>query len=441
MRGLALAPGFIDMHSHGDRGLLEDLDAETMSRQGITTMVVGQDGESHYPLREWFAQLQATPPAINVASMAGHATLRAQAMGQDLYRESTPAELAQMESVLAAELGAGAFGLSTGLEYEQAHFSSTDEVIALSRVAAKAGGFYISHVRDESSKVFDSFDELLRIGREAQLPVEITHIKLGHAPYWGLAATRIPAYFQTARRQHIRLSADVYPYTYWSSTIRVIVTDRDFFNPDAVARGLADNGGAAAIRLARYGPEPAVEGKTLEEIAAGWKLTPVEAYMRIVRATSAADGTGLETEGVLGTSMSEDDVRWFVSQPMIMFCTDGELHGAHPRGAGSFPRILGRYVREQRALSLELAVHKMTGLAARQLGLKDRGRIAAGFAADLVLFDPAVVIDQATIKEPQAPPLGIPAVMVGGEWIVDQGVVTGRHPGRVLRNPERRGGS
>jgi N-acyl-D-amino-acid deacylase len=431
--GLALAPGFIDMHTHGDRGLLQDLDAATISRQGVTTIFVGQDGESNYPLREYYARLAATPPAINVASMIGHATLREQVMGKDLYRASTPQELAKMKALLASELRAGAFGLSTGLEYEQGHFATTEEVVELSKVAAAAGGFYISHVRDEANNVFDSFDEILRIGREAHIPVEITHIKLGSTSRWHLASTRMPAYFAAANRDHVDLKADVYPYTFWHSTIRVIVPDRDFFNPAKVAQALADNGGAAAIRLAHYVPEPAMGGRTLEEIAAAWKVTPVEAYMRIIKATSAEIDSGEQMEDIIATSMSEDDVRWFIAQPQIMFCSDGELHGAHPRGAGSFPRVLGRYVREEKVLSLEMAIHKMTGLAAQQLGLKDRARIAKGYVADLVLFDPGVVIDQSTIERPEAPPLGIPGVMVAGEWVIDGGKVTGRHPGRVLK--------
>jgi N-acyl-D-amino-acid deacylase len=433
--GLALAPGFIDMHTHADRGLLEDLDAETVSRQGVTTIFVGQDGESHFPLRDYYAQLKKTPPAVNVASMIGHATLREQIMGKDLYRASTAEELRRMQALLAQELRAGAFGLSTGLEYEKGHFATTEEVVELSKVAAAQGGFYISHVRDEANQTFESFDEVLRIGREAHIPVEITHIKLGSTRLWHRAAIRMPEYFATAKRDHVNLMADVYPYTYWYSTIRVLVPDRDYENPNKVAQALADNGGAGAVRLARYTPDPTLAGKTLEEIAAAWHLTPAETYIRIVRATSAEVGAQEPMEAVIVTSMSEDDVRWFIAQPQIMFCSDGELHGAHPRGAGSFPRVLGRYVREQKVLSLELAIHKMSGLPAHQLGLKNRGRIAKGFVADLVLFDPAVVIDQSTIDAPEAPPLGIPAVMVSGEWVIDNGLPTGNHPGRVLRSP------
>jgi N-acyl-D-amino-acid deacylase len=432
-RGLALAPGFIDMHSHADGGLLKDLDAATASRQGITTVLVGQDGGSEFPLREFFAKLDANPPAINVASMVGHATLREQVMGKDLYRASTPQELAQMKTLLARELTAGAFGLSTGLEYESAHFATTEEVIDLARVAAAAKGFYISHVRDEASRTFDSFDEVLRIGREAQLPVQITHIKMGSTSVWHQAAKRMPEYFERAQREGIDLSADVYPYTFWHSTIRVIVPDRDYFNPQKVEQALAENGGAQNIRIVNYGPEPALAGKTLAEIAAHWQLTAVEAYMRIVKTTEGAD-EGAQGVNVLGTSMSEDDVRWFIAHPEIMYSTDGALHGAHPRGAGSFPRILGHYVREQKLLPLAQAIHKMTGMPAAQLGLADRGRIAPGYVADLVVFDPDTVIDRSTVDNPLAPPLGIPAVMVGGEWVVRDGDVTGKRAGRILRS-------
>ena len=437
-RGLALAPGFIDMHSHGNDGLLEDLDAATVSRQGVTTIFVGQDGESNYPLGDWFARLQSTPAAINVASMVGHATLREQVMGKDLYRASTPEELARMRVLLAKELTAGAFGVSTGLEYEEAHFATTEEVIDLSKIAAASGGFYISHVRDEGNRVFDSYDEILRIGREAHLPVQITHIKLGSTPVWHQAAARMPSYFEQARRDGVDLTADVYPYTFWHSTIRVLVPDRDFYNPDKVARALADNGGADAIRFGKYTPEPAMAGKTLQQMADAWHLTPVEAYMRTVRATEAEVNGGESMENVMGASISEDDLRWFIVQPQIMFSSDGELHGSHPRGAGAFPRVLGRYVREQKLLPLEAAVHKMTGLAAARLGLADRGRIAPGYVADLVLFDPATIIDRSTIDAPETPPLGIPHVMVAGEWVVRDGQVTGRHPGRVLRSPAYR---
>jgi N-acyl-D-amino-acid deacylase len=434
--GLALAPGFIDMHSHHDQGIFDDLDAEAATRQGVTTVFVGQDGDSNFPLPDFFGRLEKTPAAINFASMIGHATLRHQIMGNDLYRTSTPEELKKMQDLLARELNAGAFGLSSGLEYEAGHFASTEEMIRLSRVAAAQNGFYISHVRDEANKVFESYEEITRIGRDGNLPVEISHIKLASTSSWHLARTRMPEVFEKAKREGVNLKADVYPYTYWQATLRVIVTDRDFFNSEKVRHAIDDNGGAANLRITLYRPDSAMAGKTLEQIAAIWKVTPVEAYMRIIKATESEVATGTDQEQVIGTSMSEDDVRWFIANPRIMFCSDGELHGAHPRGAGSFPRILGRYVREQHVLSLEAAIHKMTLMSAEQLSLKDRGRIAKGYVADLVLFDPATIRDESTIEHPDAPPSGIPDVMVSGVWVVADGKVTGAHPGHVIRRRE-----
>jgi N-acyl-D-amino-acid deacylase len=432
--GLALAPGFIDMHSHHDQGIFEDLDAEAVTRQGVTTVLVGQDGDSNFPIADFFAHLEKTPAAINFASMIGHATLREQVMGKDLYRPSTPEELKKMQDLLGHELEAGAFGLSSGLEYEKGHFATTEELIGLAKVAAAHGGFYISHVRDEEKGAFDSFDEVIRIGQGGKLPVEITHIKLASPSIWHTAKTRMPGVFDKAKRENVDLKADVYPYTYWSSTLRVLVTDRDFFNPEKVARGIADNGGAENLMIPHYAPDPSVAGKTLQQIADAWKVTPVEAYMRMIKATEGETAGGEEQESVIGNSMSEDDVRWFIANPRIMFSSDGALHGAHPRGAGAFPRVLGKYVREEHVLPLQTAIHKMTLMSAEQLGLKDRGRVAKGYIADLTVFDPATVIDQSTIEHPQAPPKGIPDVMVSGVWVVEDGKVTGAHPGRVIRH-------
>ena len=428
--GLALAPGFIDMHSHADSQILGDLDAENATRQGITTVVVGQDGGSFYPLADFLSKLEAAHAALNVASMAGHGTLREHGMDQaNPLRASTPEELAKMKQLLQQELQAGAFGLSSGLEYDPGHFATTEELIELSKIAGAAGGFYISHVRDEGNAVFDSFAEILQIGKGGHLPVEITHIKLATPSVWHKTA-KVRALFEQARKEGVTLWADVYPYTAWHSNARVILLDRDYANPEKVGKALADNGGPDRIRFTDYPPDPSIVGKTLTEVAQAWKMKPVDAYIKILQETLPPKP---ET-GIMGESMDEPDVRWFIAQPEITFCTDGELHGQHPRGAGSFPRILGRYVREEKALSLQLAIHKMTGLAAERLGLRDRGRIAAGFVADLVLFDPATVIDGAKVGDPEAPPKGIPGVMVSGTWVVEDGIVTHAHPGKVLRH-------
>lgn len=432
--GLALAPGFIDMHSHHDDGIFDDLNAEAVSRQGVTTVLVGQDGDSNFPIADFFSHLEKTPAAINFASMIGHATIREQVMGKDLYRPSTPEELKKMQDLLGRELEAGAFGLSSGLEYEKGHFATTEEMIELSKIAAARGGFYISHVRDEEKGAFNSFDEITRIGQGAKIPVEITHIKLASPSLWHMAKTRMPEVFKKAEGEKVDLKADVYPYTYWHSTLRVLVPDRDFYNPEKVAQGLADNGGAENMLIPKYTPDPAMAGKTLTQIAEAWKVTPVEAYMRMIRATESEVESGKEQEEVIGYSMNEEDLRWFIAHPRIMFSSDGALHGAHPRGAGSFPRVLGKYVREDQVLPLEVAIHKMTMLPAEQLGLKDRGRIAKGYIADLTVFDPATIIDQSTIQHPDTPPKGVPDVMVSGVWVVKDGQVTSAHPGRVIRH-------
>jgi len=433
--GLALAPGFIDMHSHADRQILNDPAASSAVRQGITTAVVGPDGGSEYPLADFLAKLDKHPATINIASMVGQGTLREQVMGKDLLRPATPAEIARMKDLVAQEMKSGAFGLSTGLEYDEGHSSTTAEVIELSKVAAQYGGIYTSHVRDEGNQVFASFDEVLQIGRGANIPVEITHIKLGTTPVWHQAATRMPQYWAQAEREGVNLKADVYPYTFWASTIRVIVLDRDFTNPDKVAKAIADNGGAGAIRFTRYDPDPTIVDTTLEQVAAKWKMTPVEAYIKIVQATLPDTHPGkAPDESVMVTSMAEDDLRYFIADPHIMYCTDGELHGKHPRGAGSFPRILGKYVREEKLLPLELAIHKMTLKPASRLGLIDRGQIAPGKIADLVVFDPATIIDGATVNDPWAPPKGIAAVMVSGEWVVKDNVVTAARPGKAIRH-------
>ena len=434
-KGLALAPGFIDMHSHADYGIFEK-PHDAVIQQGITTVLVGQDGGSIYPLKDFFAQLEKQPPAMNVASMAGHATVREQVMGKDILRPSTPQELEQLHLKLHNEMVAGAMGISTGLEYDAGQFAKIDELIELSKMAKGHGGFYISHVRDEGNNVFRSYDEIIDIGKGANIPVEITHIKLGSTPVWHLAAKRMPEVFAKAKREGVKLSADVYPYTFWHSSLRVIVLDHDYYNEAKVKKAIADNGGPERLRITEYPPDKSMQNKTLGQFAKEWNITPEAAFMRIVKATTEPASGEPEDAEVLGESMSEDDVKWFIADPRIMFCTDGALQGAHPRGAGAFPRILGRYVREQKVISLQEAIRKATSLAAEQIGLKDRGRIAVGYKADLVLFDPKTVIDKSTVEKPLEPPVGIEAVMVNGKWAVDGGKVTGVRSGVPLRKEQ-----
>jgi len=294
-------------------------------------------------------------------------------------------------------------------------------------------GFYISHVRDEGNDVFKSFDEIVEIGKLAHIPVEITHIKLGTTPVWHQAG-KLSEYFARAKKEGVDLRADVYPYTYWHSNARVILLDRDYYNPEKVARALEENGGPARFHVVHFEPDPSVNDKTLEQIALQWKITPVQAYMKIVKDTeSRPDGKTTE-EDVIVESMSDDDVRWFIADPRITFCSDGGLFMQHPRSAGTFPRILGHYSRTEKVLPMEAAIHKMTLLPAQHLGLKDRGKIANGYIADLVLFDPNRIIDRSTIEHWNAAPEGISAVMVSGKWVSKNNELTGERPGKVLRH-------
>ena len=433
-KGLVVAPGFIDAHSHADGELLEDPDAETQIRQGITTSVVGQDGDSHFPLQTWFDAVTAKGVALNIASFVGHGTVRTQAMGAEASKPATPAQIAKMKELTAQEMAAGAIGLSSGLEYVPGRYSTTEELIACAQVAGRFGGLYISHVRNEDNQALESFRELLRIADEGHLPAQISHIKLCSTPVWGKSKTVIRM-MADARRRGLDITADIYPYLYWQSTIVVLIPTEEWENRALWTKGLADVGGAGHVLLSSYTPKPEWAGKTLAEIAAQTHQDPVTIIQEIVRATHGPGATG--KEGVIVTAMSERDVDTFLADPHIMFCSDGGLHGTHPRGAGSFPRVLGRYVRERKVLSLEAAVHKMTGLTAQRMGLADRGVLAVGKAADIVLFDAAKVNDTATTANPTSAPLGIPTVFVNGVLVMENGRATGAHPGGVLKRQKK----
>jgi N-acyl-D-amino-acid deacylase len=434
-KGLVVSPGFIDMHSHADDGIFTK-SHNAVIRQGITTVLVGQDGDEIFPLADFFAKLEKTPPAMNVASMAGHGTLRRQVMSNDVRRAATPQEIDKVFTLLHQEMVAGAMGMSGGLEYDAGHWSTTDELADLNRMVHRHGGFFNAHVRDEGNNAFQSFQEMEEIGRRTKVPVVITHIKLASTPVWHQTA-KMAALLTKASTDGVDLKADVYPYTFWHSNLRVIILDGDYFNPEKVKQALVENGGPEHLRITYYGQDPSLEDKTLAEIATQWKLSPVDAYMKLVKSTLKPDGSpGDDDIEVMGESMNEDDVKWFVAQPWTMFSTDGELEGKHPRGAGSFPRVLGRYVREQKVLSLEAAIHKMTALPAQQLGLADRGSLAKGMKADLVIFDPASVIDGSTVEKPLEPPKGIPYVMVNGVFVVKDGQPTSARAGKPLRHAQ-----
>jgi len=423
-RGMVVAPGFIDAHNHSDRGFQTDPSAASQVSQGITTVVVGQDGGSPFPVGPYLDNLDRNPIALNVLTFVGHATVRSRVMGEDTNRRATSAEIEKMKQLVEQAMREGAIGLSTGLEYETGKPASTEEVITLAQAASAYGGIYISHIRDEADKAFEAFAEAIRIGREARIPVQISHIKLGTVAVWGRSGEVVDL-IGKARARGQDVTADCYPYDAWSSTIRVLIPSGRHDDPVDVARGLADVGGPANITIVSCRTHPDYEFKTMEEISKREGITPVELYMKIVR-----DGGA----GVVCHSMKDDDIRTFYQQPWVMVSSDGGIGSRHPRGAGSYPRVLGRYVRELHWLTLPEAIRKMTSFPARRFKLNDRGLIRRGYKADVVVFDPAQVQDEATFKHPHHYATGFACVLVNGVPVVKRDEHTGARPGQMLRH-------
>ena len=431
--GLVLAPGFIDTHSHSDRLILTERDALAKIAQGITTAVVGQDGDAPYPLADFFGALEATPPKVNIAAYAGHNTLRDEVMGADFRRAANDDEIKAMSALLEGELAAGALGLSTGLEYEPGIHSETREVVQLAQLTADAGGRYISHIRSEDRWFDDALEEIIQIGRATGMPVQISHLKLAMASQWGRAPWVIER-LNAARQEGIDLTADIYPYTYWQSHMMVLLPERDPLDLDAIDFVMAELAPPDGIIFTHFPAKPDYVGMTLTEVAAAREQRPAEAFSALAQMSIAyEEATGEMGDMMIGTSMRDDDIAAFIAWPHTNICTDGSLRDRHPRGAGSFPRVLARYVREQGVLSLESAIHHMTGLSAQHMGFVERGVIAPGMMADLVLFNPNTVRDRATTSEPFASSKGIHSVWVAGERVLHEGEVSKTFPGRVIR--------
>lgn len=432
-RGMTLAPGFIDTHSHADEDIFDLPDALPATSQGITTAVVGQDGESAFPLADFFARLEQAPAALNLAAFTGHGTLRSRVMGQDYRRHANDDELSQMAAWLEQDLAAGSLGLATGLEYDPGIYSSREEVLALARVAAARGGRYISHIRSEDRWLEEALEEIIEIGRVTGMPVQVSHIKLAMKRLWG-QADRVLARLDQARAQGVDISADIYPYEYWQSDMMVLLPGRDPDDRQAVQQALEQIAPAEGIWFTAFPAQPEYVGQSLAQVAAQRGTDATKAFSELLHASRAwKASTGEPGDTIIGTSMLASDIAVLLAWPHANLCTDGALVDLHPRARGSYPRVLGRYVREQGLLGLEQAVHKMTGLAAQHMGIRDRGVIRPGAAADLVLFDPASVMDNATPARPEALSSGILAVWVNGEQVYAEGKATGARPGQVLR--------
>ena len=432
--GLVLAPGFIDTHSHADEHVLEQPEALVAVSQGVSTVIVGVDGFSKFPLAEFYADLETNPPVVNTASYAGHNTLRAKVMGDDFRRHATGDEIEAMCELLEREIRGGAIGLSTGLEYDPGIYSETEEVIALAKKTAALGGRYTSHIRSEDRYFEDAIEEAITIAREAQVPVQISHLKLAIRRQWGCAQALITR-LDEARSSGVDITADIYPYEYWQATLTVLFPERNFEDRAAAEFALSELSMPDGLLMSRFDPEPSYVGKTIAQISALRGTDDTTTLMALIaEAEPLRAETGEYAETVIGTGMMTGDIEELLSWPHANVGTDSYLVDRHPRAAGTYARVLGRYVREKKILSLEEAIHKMSGLPARHLGLEDRGLIAPGMFADLVLFDPETILDHATLKDPTALSTGVTGVWVNGVRVFDGGASTGARPGRVIRS-------
>jgi len=480
--GKAVTPGFIDIHAHTDAAeLLLNPKGESKIRQGVTLEVSGNCGGSSFPFRKevsenekrytkryhlerdwvdlagYLARIQKTGLAFNYVTLVGQGTIREYVMGED-RRKPTAAELELMQKLVAEAMEQGAFGISSGLEYTPSGFASTEEVVELCRVAAKYGGFYSTHVRSEDRFVIEAVAEAIYIADKAGLPLQISHFKSsGTANWW-----KMPKLFdlvEAAARRGTAVTADRYPYTAYNTGLSV------FFPQPALA-----GGNEAFIKRLQ---DPAERRKLREETMLKLEGSPwesilltgveVEENQRFIGKDiqQAADELGqdpyefacdllVKEKGdveIIGFGMSEEQTEEILKHPLVMLCSDGSalapygpLHQGkpHPRNYGTFPRFLGHYVRERKALTLPQAVKKMTSMPAAKLGLKDRGTLKQGNYADIVVFDPATIADRATYTEPEQYPVGIDCVIVNGKVVIDHDNHTGALPGKVLYGPGKR---
>jgi N-acyl-D-amino-acid deacylase len=419
--GMILAPGFIDSHSHNDRDTLRNVDAAIS--QGITTIIAGQDGRSQPSLQAYFDSLSSFPLSVNIGSFVGHGSVRLAIMGYDDFkREATPGEINKMKTLIEEEMKSGALGLGTGLEYDPGIYSSTYEVIELAKVASAHGGRYASHMRSEDIYFEQSLEEILQIGKEAQIPVQISHFKLGRKSLWG-KAPEILAKLDSARQAGIDVTADIYPYEYWQSTMTVLFPKRDFQNRESAEFALSELTSPEGMIISRFNANPEYEGLTLDKIAELRGEDPIDTYMALIKMSQEIPG-----ESIIAKSMDIEDIKIITNWEHTNICSDGGPSG-HPRGWGAFPRFLNI----ETGASMEEKIQKMTSKAAQNLGLDSIGQIRVGYPADLILFDPEDFVDKATYEESSQRSTGLHLVMVSGEIVYVDQSPTNKYPGKIIK--------
>jgi len=485
-----VAPGFIDIHSHSDFTILINPRAESKIRQGITTEVTGNCGLTAAPLSEphrrelldyllttlgisgsealdwgwtsfgeYLDRLRGRPLGVNLVPLVGHATLRIAVMGAT-NRPPTEEEMVAMEGLLDRCLCEGAFGMSTGLEYPPDAYSTTEELVRLGRVLARHDALYATHVRGEDRHLFEAIAEAVHIGEASGCRVEISHLKAGGIGNWG-KASQLLATLEAARERGVEVAWDQYPYTAWGSGLidylphwvgadgreKLVERLRDETVRGAIRNEIERDVQSGQhplctapweivrIALVESPGNVALEGKSIAEIAVEQRRDPWEVVFDLLAEEKGAVKT-------LVFCISEDDVKTIMQHPLTVIATDGRAvapYGVlgrgktHPRYYGTCPRVLGRYVREEQLMSMESAIHKMTLMPAQRIGLPDRGRIAPGMVADLVIFDPATVRDEATFDDPHRYPRGIHNVIVGGQVVIDEGRHSGKMCGQILK--------
>lgn len=452
--GLYLAPGFIDIHSHARGGLSLDPTMENVIRQGVTTVIEGNDGSSPLPLREYFAQIEKLPLGANIGFFVGHGSVRDSVMGWE-NRKATAEEIEKMKKLVEDAMIEGAFGLSTGLIYPPGSFGDTDEIIELAKVASKYGGIYITHMRNESNKIMDAIEEAIRIGKEAKIPVQITHHKIVGRANWGMSLRTLLRIERAREEEGVDITLDQYPYTATHTGITVLIPGwameggndsllkrlKDPKLREQIKKGIIENmksdrgsGDPANIQIGSCRWKPEYQGKTLAQILKERGVEPnfenaAELVIEII-----------ENGGAMAIyhSLSEDDLQRIIRFPWTMHASDGGVAKPgvgfpHPRTYGTFPRVIARYVRSFGLLTLEEAIRKMTSLPAWRLKIFNRGMIRPGYYADIVVFDYEKFQDKATFENPHQYADGVVYLWVNGVLTIENGKLTGKTGGRVIK--------